>query len=79
MVNQEKMKELDSHWKEVLLQHKGSVLISGYDTGLYQDMLSGWERREAYSYTQTREKKKEVLWMNFHPQKQITLTDMGLR
>ena len=64
---------------EVLLQHKGSVLISGYDTELYQDMLSGWERREAYSYTQTREKKKEVLWMNFHPQKQITLLDMGLR
>jgi len=64
---------------EVLLRHKGSVLISGYDAKLYQDMLSGWERRETYSYSQTCEKKKEVLWMNFKPEKQITLLDMGLR
>ncbi len=49
----------------VLLRHKGPALISGYDTGLYRDMLRGWTRREHTSYSQACSKKKEVLWMNF--------------
>lgn len=50
---------------KVLIQHKGFVLISGYDTELYQDMLCGWERQEAIAYSQVCSKKKEILWMNF--------------
>lgn len=58
---------------KILLQHKGAVLISGYDTELYQDMLRGWERRETISYSQVCSKKKEVLWMNFEPFEQMEL------
>lgn len=58
---------------KVLLQHKGLVLISGYDTELYRDMLCKWERRENTSYSQVCSKKKEVLWMNFEPNKQLSL------
>lgn len=52
---------------KVLLQHKGPAMISGYDTELYRDILSKWERRENISYSQVCSKKKEVLWMNFEP------------
>ena len=63
---------------EVLLRHKGSVLISGYDTELYQDMLWKWERRENVSYSQVCSKKKEVLWMNFKPANiQMSFEDFG--
>lgn len=50
---------------EALLRHKGPVLISGYDTELYQDMLCKWERRENVAYSKACSRKKEVLWMNF--------------
>ena len=63
---------------EVLLRHKGPVLISGYDTELYQDMLCKWERRENVSYSQVCSKKKEVLWMNFKPANiQMSFEDFG--
>lgn len=63
---------------EALLQHKGPVLISGYDTELYQDMLCKWEWRENVSYFQVCFKKKEVLWMNFKPANiQMSFEDFG--
>ena len=53
-------------------------MISGYDTELYRDILSKWERRENTSYSQVNSKKKEVLWMNFEPANiQMTFEDFG--
>ncbi|WP_317347203.1 hypothetical protein [Blautia argi] len=60
---------------EVLKAHKGPVLISGYDSKLYNDMLQGWHREETTCYSQVCSKKKEVLWMNFEPDKQMSLFD----
>ena len=53
---------------DALLEHQGSVLLSGYDSPLYNDRLKGWHREEAVSYTQTVKKRIEVLWMNFEPE-----------
>ena len=59
---------------DVLLKHRGYVIISGYDTELYNSMLTGWTRYELTSYSQTGSKKTEILWMNFRPYgQQITL------
>ena len=61
---------------KVLLEHKGPVLISGYDTDLYNDMLKDWTKVQNISYSQTHSKKREVLWMNFKPDNaQINLFD----
>lgn len=61
---------------DVLLSHKGLVLISGYDNDLYNERLSEWHREETVCYSQVCSKKREVLWMNFEPEmKQITLED----
>lgn len=60
----------------LLLQHKGPVLISGYDTDLYRDMLGDWNRYENVSYSQVCSKKQEVLWMNYEPpEKQMSFED----
>lgn len=61
---------------ETALQHKGPVLISGYDTALYNDRLKDWYRSETVSYSQVCSKKREVLWMNFHYQYQMTIEDL---
>lgn len=58
---------------DVLLDHKGPVLISGYDSSLYRDRLRRWHREEIISYSQVCSKKREILWMNFEPDKQMSL------
>ena len=44
---------------EVLLQHKGPVLLSGYDNDLYNDRLHGWHREETICYSQACSKKEK--------------------
>lgn len=61
---------------DVVLVHKGPVLLSGYDSKLYNDRLQGWYREETTSYTQLSTKRREVLWMNFDPPRQIELKDI---
>lgn len=58
---------------DVLIGHKGPVLISGYDNGLYNDRLKGWHREETTCYSQVCSKKREVLWMNYEPVQQLEL------
>lgn len=58
-----------------LLKHKGPVLISGYNTELYQKKLRGWYQEKTASYSQVCSKKEEVLWMNFKPDKQMRLEE----
>ena len=55
---------------DVLMAHKGPVLLSGYDNDLYNDRLRGWHREEAVSYSQTATRRQEVLWMNFEAEGQ---------
>lgn len=55
---------------EVLIDHRGPVLISGYDSPLYHDRLREWHREKAVSYSQSITRKTEVLWMNFEPEGQ---------
>lgn len=58
---------------DVLLAHKGPVLISGYDNELYNDRLRKWYREETTCYSQVCSKKREILWMNFEPCRQMTI------
>ena len=67
--------EEQSNLLEVLHAHKGLVLISGYDSDLYNDSLQGWYRVEIDCYSQTATKKREVLWMNFKPAGQMSIAD----
>lgn len=63
---------------DMLLKHKGYAVISGYDTGLYNNMLSGWNRLEKEVYTQAMSRRKEIIWMNYDPpNRQMSLEDMG--
>lgn len=58
---------------DVLLVHKGPVIISGYDNDLYNDRLQGWHKEYTTYYSQVCSKKREVIWINYEPVKQMEL------
>lgn len=75
------MYELDNKGQndllDVLLTHRGPVLLSGYDNDLYNDRLKGWYKEETTSYSQVCSKKREILWMNFEPYgRQISIQEV---
>lgn len=53
---------------EALVSHRGPVLLSGYDSKLYNDVLRGWHRDEITAIAQTSTKRREILWFNFEPE-----------
>ena len=63
MTNQEHVELL-----EALLKNPGKVLLSGYDSELYNAMLSGWNKVSKDTQVENGLKRTEVLWMNYQPQ-----------
>ena len=58
---------------DALKAHKGPVILSGYESDLYNDALKDWRKDEAVAQAQTATKRREVLWMNFEPMTQLKL------
>lgn len=62
---------------EALLQHKGSVILSGYPSDLYAEMLKGWNMISQKSYNQNADRRTECIWCNFELPQQ-SFFDRGL-
>lgn len=50
---------------DVLLKHKGPVILSGYDNDLYNEMLTGWHKEQITTHADGGAARTETLWMNF--------------
>lgn len=50
---------------KVLINHKGYVVISGYDNLLYDEYLSGWYKAKIQSNAEKGLHRVETIWMNF--------------
>ena len=48
---------------EALKAHSGSVVLSGYDNELYNDMLQGWRRVQKMAFAERGQERTEVLWI----------------
>lgn len=53
------------HLLDALKQHKGSVILSGYPSDMYDRELTGWNRITKKAYNQNADQRTEVLWCNF--------------
>lgn len=58
---------------DALKAHRGPVLLSGYDSGLYREALKGWHREARTALAQDSSARTEILWMNFEPPTQESL------
>lgn len=59
---------------ETLLQHTGPVVLSGYQSDLYDDTLTGWHKETIKGRAEYQgQDRREVLWMNFKPAGQQTM------
>ncbi len=50
---------------EVLLQHRGYVMLSGYDNDIYNTYLQGWRKISTPARAENSLPRTEVLWMNY--------------
>lgn len=52
---------------DALVKHTGPVLISGYESDIYNDILRGWHCEKKEVKNQLSAPRTECLWMNFEP------------
>lgn len=48
---------------ETLLEHKGSVVLSGYDSALYNELLAGWKKYQIDTTAEGGKPRTESLWI----------------
>lgn len=59
----------------VICRSKAKIMISGYESNMYDHYLKDWERREFNSCAEYGSPRKEVVWMNYEQDKQMSFRD----
>ena len=60
---------------ETLLQHPGPVMISGYESDLYNNILKNWNKTKVRSNKEGGSSTTEVIWMNYKISNQLSIFD----
>ena len=63
---------------QVLLKHRGPVVLSGYDNEMYNDLLKGWSTATKQTTTNSANVRTEKLWMNFEIARQLGFDAMEI-
>jgi DNA adenine methylase len=60
----------------IISQSKAKIIISGYQSKLYNEALQGWRQDVTQSQTTSTDKADEIIWQNFAPIAQLTFDDL---
>lgn len=61
---------------QIILKSKAKIMISGYESDMYNNYLLGWHKEYFASCAGSGRPRKEVVWINYEPpQKQISMFD----
>lgn len=65
---------------KTLVKHKGSIIISGYDSDIYNQYLKGWNKLSMKSNAEYYNggSRDEVIWMNYETMPQLSVFDVEL-
>ena len=58
---------------ENVLQSKAKIMISGYESEMYDEYLSAWSKRYFRSCAEQGKPRTEVVWMNYEVEQQLSL------
>lgn len=59
---------------DIIRNSKAKIIVSGYDSEMYNAALKGWKKDSTLSQTTSTKKARETIWMNYDPPaEQITL------
>lgn len=58
---------------EILLQSKAKIMISGYESDMYNNYLKGWKKMYFSSCAEQGTPRTEVVWMNYEVEQQLSL------
>lgn len=61
---------------KIILQSKAKIMISGYESKMYDECLKGWHKEHFASCAEQGKPRQEVVWMNYEYHAQMTLEDM---
>lgn len=58
---------------QIILKSKAKIIISGYESDMYNDYLKNWNKRTFSSNAEHGLKREEIVWFNFETDKQMNL------
>lgn len=58
-----------------IIQSQAKIMISGYDSDMYNYYLKSWHKKSFCSCSEKGAQRKEVIWMNYGADRQMTLDD----
>lgn len=61
---------------KVLVSLRAKVMVSGYESDMYNDYLSGWQKMHFNSCAEQGKPRTETVWMNYSMEQQMTIYDM---
>ncbi len=72
------MTEVGEHERllKLLKKHSGKVVLSGYNSDLYNDTLDGWDKLEFETSAEQGKKRVEVIWANYTINEQLSMFGM---
>ena len=61
---------------KMLLQSKAKIMLSGYESDMYNDYLAGWGKKQFSSYAEHGKTRTETVWINYmHDAQQMSFDD----
>ena len=52
---------------DLITKSKAKIVLSGYESDLYNTALAGWHKDSTMSQTTSSELARETIWMNYEP------------
>lgn len=62
---------------KLIRQSPARIMISGYESEMYNDYLQGWEKQQFRSCAEYGSSRTETVWMNYKIERQLSLFDQG--
>ena len=60
---------------KMLLQSKAKIMLSGYESAMYNDYLAGWEKKQFSTCAEHGKPRTETVWMNYRADLQMNFGD----